>query len=490
MIRFWFDMLPLGRRSHRLRLLGVCAFAALAACSPDRLVTSDPPSTVVLSSAITTEDGAMGLYGGAINLFASAFGGSGNNVTDSYIVSTGEFTDELSYYYFGPSYLDDRGNSVAFGRGNESAQDGVFKRMQAARVTAIQARQALQQFGPPDSDPLVGRMYAYQGYAIVLLAEYFCNGVPLSVTPLNGPPRYAAASSTADMLNRAVALFDTAMTFSADSASYLNLARVGKGRALLDLGKFAEAAAAVASVPQDFVYNVQFESNTDFTIGGQTYALDNRLGAYVALSIGSPPMSMPLRHTHEGINGLDWTSDSVRVPATDKYTIPFPAKYANANAPIRLADGLEAQLIQAEAAFQANPSGTTWLTILNDLRATCTSASGCAPTPGITSTTLAPLTDSATARGRVLQIMAERAFWMYGTGHRQGDLRRLLRPPYDAAPYAFTQDRVYPTGAYTAPNSTYANPAIKFYGSDVVAIPPRTEQLYNPHYTGCFDLNP
>jgi hypothetical protein len=165
----------------------------------------------------------------------------------------------------------------------------------------------------------------------------------------------------------------------------------------------------------------------------------------------------------------------------------YPAKYTSEASPIRLADGIEASLIRAEAAFQADPTGTAWLDTLNSLRANCTSASGCAPVAGIAAGTLAPLPDSGTASGRVRELMAERAYWMFATGHRQGDLRRLLRPPYSGAPYSFTQSAVYPSGAYT--NSAYTGPTA-VYGTDVVAVPALAEEKYNTKYHGCFDLNP
>jgi len=40
---------------------------------------------------------------------------------------------------------------------------------------------------------------------------------------------------------------------------------------------------------------------------------------------------------------------------------------------------------------------------------------------------LAALTDPGTAEARVDLLFRERAFWFFLTGHRQGDLRRLIR---------------------------------------------------------------
>ena len=77
--------------------------------------------------------------------------------------------------------------------------------------------------------------------------------------------------------------------------------------------------------------------------------------------------------------------------------------------------------------------------------------------------------------------------WLYLTGHRQGDLRRMARV-YHRDPMG-----LYPKGAYSvqlfSPNFTRAplNPPPQ-YGSDVVFRPGADEQTYNPLYGGCYDL--
>jgi hypothetical protein len=73
---------------------------------------------------------------------------------------------------------------------------------------------------------------------------------------------------------------------------------------------------------------------------------------------------------------------------------------------------------------------------------------------------------------RVDLMFAERGYWLYLTGHRQGDLRRLMRN------YGRPQDHVYPTGPYFGLDP--------FYGDDVNLPIPNTERL-NPHFNGCLD---
>src|SRR6185503_211029 len=83
-----------------------------------------------------------------------------------------------------------------------------------------------------------------------------------------------------------------------------------------------------------------------------------------------------------------------------------------------ISNGVEAKLIHAERLMVSNP--TAWLDTLNYLRDTTkfTIAQG-----GVRG--LAPLTDPGTPAARVDIMFRERAFWMYLTGHRLGDLRRL-----------------------------------------------------------------
>ncbi|HEX6133041.1 MAG TPA: hypothetical protein VFZ24_03595, partial [Longimicrobiales bacterium] len=56
--------------------------------------------------------------------------------------------------------------------------------------------------------------------------------------------------------------------------------------------------------------------------------------------------------------------------------------------------------------------------------------------------TLAPLQDPGSPAARVDLLFQERAFWLFLTGHRLGDLRRLVRQ------YGRATDEVFPTGAW------------------------------------------
>jgi hypothetical protein len=240
----------------------------------------------------------------------------------------------------------------------------------------------------------------------------------------------------------------------------LNFARVGKARALLGLGKFAEAAAAVATVPTSFVYNLEILG----TLSGAQNTLFTTMSGRAQ---GVPGVS-------DGINGINWlAANDPRVPlsvfgtgiGTDGSTrVWLFSKYNSLASPITWASGIEARLYEAEAALQANKNdaattGTGWLGILNTLRAT-------AITPA-----MAPLADPGNFDARVDLYFREKAFWTFLTAKRMPDLRRLVRQ------YGRAQEKVFPSGPYKDGNE---------YGSEVALELPVAE-LPNTNYKGCID---
>jgi hypothetical protein len=275
----------------------------------------------------------------------------------------------------------------------------------------------------------------------------------------------------------ALALLDTALTLVGDSTRFVNLARMAQARAYLGLGQLAEAAAAAASVPDGYVYSVSF-------VGGNNS--DAASFAYVEPS-GQVPWRVSVSD-REGAHGLDYrSSGDPRASATLIYTnnygwgIYHPDKYSvDGSTPIVLASGVEARLIEAEAKLAQGDAG--WLAMLNALRTDGTySTQPNAADPARTDTLwnagtggvagLAPLEDPGTPDARLDLVFRERAFWLFLTGHRQADLRRLVRY------YGRPSYQVYPTGAYPAPAESY--------GNDVTIPIPVEERTSNPLFTGC-----
>jgi hypothetical protein len=143
-------------------------------------------------------------------------------------------------------------------------------------------------------------------------------------------------------------------------------------------------------------------------------------------------------------------------------------KYPSRDASTVLSSGIEAKLIVAESQLASNYAGANGtLSILNALRANIG---------------MAPLAPAATAPEQVDQLFSERAFWLFLTSHRLGDLRRLSRSIANGG-YGRNSESVFPTGIYTGRGGGV-------YGPDVNFPLPIEESNSNPNVPGCIDRNP
>lgn len=434
--------------------LAVVALFGATACSLDGLLNSDKLPPNVSDPAVTqTPDGARAAYYGTLAKFRATFGGfrSTGITQNSFVVMTALLTDELLRSTVGieAGTVDQR----FLPEGSPAATDQVYADLQKTRAQAGQAIALLTRYLPDSA--FMGHLYALEGYTEIFLAELFCSGIPLSTIDYDGDFTYHVGSTTDSVFTHARTLFDTALTLAGDSARFMDLARVGRGQAFLALGEYAAAAAAVGAVSDGYGYEVSYNTVTLTGTGStQNFAM---------IPDGNTTWSFTVPN-REGDNGLDWrTSGDPRTPVVDRgsigsTTLYYPSHYAiDGSTPIVLASGIEARLIEAEAALQQGDTAM-WLAKLNGLRET-------AIVPA-----LADTMDPGTSAARVNLLFRERGFWMYLTGHRQGDLRRLLRQ------YHRTPDTVYPVGSYPAEPVPY--------GSAVTAPIPVTE-LSNPLFTGC-----
>jgi len=432
---------------------------AVTGCAPDQIVGNGSlPPGVVDPGVTKTPAGALAAYRGTLTLFAFAFGGSNSF---SHIVVTGVLSDELQSTSVGDfnaaDPLDSRMLPEYSNPSLEQFQTYLsdYRGLQQVRGQAEEARGLLRAYGGDSGQVLIGHLYAIEGYSELLLADVFCSGIPLSTVDYNGDYTYAPGSTTSEVYQHAATFFDSATAIVSDSARVLNLARVGKARALLELGRYTEAAQTVAAVPDGFRYGEAYAA-TQVASGAANFAL---------VTPGTPPWFASVSD-REGTNGLDYrssgdprTSATAVGPNVFGTTVYHPDKYStDGSSPIVLADWVEARLIEAEAALQAGDV-TTWLAKLNHLRET-------AITPALPDTT-----DPGTGDSRVNLLFRERAFWLFLTGHRQGDLRRLIRQ------YGRDQSQVYPAGPYPG--------GAGVYGSDVTTPIPALERQFNPQFAGC-----
>ncbi|MHB1310805.1 MAG: RagB/SusD family nutrient uptake outer membrane protein [Gemmatimonadaceae bacterium] len=486
----------------RARVLPRLALAVVAigfsACNTDDLVKVSDPAT--LRPADLNNLGSVpALVNGAFRQFIGGYSGFG--LDDSFLAMTAVLSDET---YYGDTFTTrqaaDQRNLQPTVLGNIS--DLSFNRLHQARFNARRAYGVVEQFSTPltaAADAVTkAQLRTIEGYVYVTLSEGWCGDVPFSVLPDVGDIDPTAIQggvglTTSQMNDTAVTRFNQAIT----NSSANQLAAVGKARALLNNGQFAAAAAAVAAVPTTYVFLLQHSQNTAAE-NNPMYALQSN-GRYGVANLegGLTAAGAALRtDTASGTTAPGGSAEGLafrgmmdpRVPWEIKptnglcFSSGFRCKlndnYPNFDADVPLASGVEARLIEAEAALQAGDPATM-LAKLNLLRAN-SAAYVLGLYPGQTLTNafkingspipLAPLADPADPAASAADqfaarrelVFRERALWLYNTGHRLGDLRRLARAPYNLATTA-----VFPSGPFFRGGN---------YGNDVNYPIPFTEQ--------------
>lgn len=433
----------IGRDRTRLGAAGLLAITVLFAGGCDNLLEVDDPD-VVRPDQLEGAESIPTRVAGAILDFQIAFNGGFNNST---VAAVGMFTDEYMNSETFPDriQIDRRG----IDRTDNQMTLFIFSGLHVARTSARETAAVIEEFEPENENLAFVR--TLEGMAEVLLGEIFCSGVPRSEI-VNNELVFGQPRTTAQVFEDAVVAFDQALTADATA----DLARVGKARALLNLGRFAEAAQTAAPVPTTFV---------DFVRHSATASSQNN-GLWGLATNGRVSVA-----DRDGGNGLPFrTLMDPRVPWIDTGTTGFDDNtplylqlvQPEIDSDVVLGSGVEARLIEAEAALQANDR-TAFFNFHNQARATMN---------------LPPLTDSGQSRAELEDLhFMERALWLYSTAHRLGDLRRLVRQ-YGRAP-----NTVFPTGPY--PKGGTFGPDLNF--------PIPIEEDNNPNTgslpLGCLDRN-
>lgn len=398
----------------------------------------------------------------------------------NFVEGTGILTDELISSNYGLPIGITGGtipiDSRDMGDTADPTQTVTLELFGEIRRYTQQARHALAKYAADDPPVLQGEMYALEAMTEVYMADAFCSGVPLSTVDFEQDFTYTKALTTHEIYTHAIALFDTAITLSKDSARVHFFARIGKARALLALGRYQEADTVVVDVPAGFQYRLP----------------NSRYAPGVSGFVGNKSSIA----TSEGENGLpfrtiDPTKQDPRIQFMRQLYFYPPYLFTNIYQPLArewwtMASTVDARLIRAEAGVDRDDP--SWLSLLNGLRTDSTYhvvISGGAPPDtvwhaGIGGVEgLAPFHDPALdplPPGKTIKdvrldlVFRERGFWLFLTGTRQGDLRRLVRE------YGRPQETVYPKGDY--PGGT------GHYGRDVNFGIERDE-TYNPHYLHC-----
>ena len=422
----------------------VAAFVLGAACAPsDVLEVQDPD--IINPSDVQSPAGADAVRLGALARCTSATSGA-----EGLFLLGGLFSDE---WVNGDSFIARQEIDQRVITTQNTFLTDANRVLHRARLSAQQAVELMKKYRPEAPAYQLGEMYFVQAFVINMMAEHYCDGLIFSDV-VEGREEYGSPITTVASFERALELANeglAAVTGSTANDLRIRYAlQVAKGRILLNLNRPADAATAVAGVPNSFVYNVQHSQTTqintfwNFNNNARRYSVSAAEGAnglnFATANDPRVPVCLGGTAACTGIGVTQNRRDDLSQPLYVQML--WPAR----ESPVGIAKGVEARLIEAEAQLRAgNAAGA--LSTLNAARATVTG--------------LAPLTDAGSADGRVDQLFRERAFWMFGTGHRVGDLRRLIRQ------YNRTQTSVFPTGAWHKGGN---------YGGDVTVPIPQAEQ--------------
>jgi hypothetical protein len=437
------------------------AMTAAACTDPKQTLLDAPIPTIIDTTAALSPAGADALRLGALSRLRQITAGSGAG--DSPWMFAGLLTDEWK-------------SSDTFSQRNETDQRQVqdnnanltpiLRDLYRTRTSAREAINALRAYAPTPAAN-IGQMYMVMAVAETYIAEWFCNGAPILET--SNPPQ----ATNAEIYALALAHLDSALANAKDkdafTVSVANAAAVAKGRVLIEQGKFAEAAAAVASVPTNFqllaTFSLTSGSNQIWSLNtsakrwtvGDSFDVSGVIKNSLPFASAKDPR-VPVTGTTLGTSpagrGFDNSTNFV-----------FTTLWARTD-PTPILSGIDARLIEAEAKLNANDFAGM-MNILNALR-TSPQNLGAINTPA-----MAPLSTPATKADAVNLYFREKGFWTFSRGQRLGDLRRLIRLYGRAA-----------DGSDTFPVGTFFKGGT--YGADV-NFPVSVDEQNNTSFKACLD---
>lgn len=445
------------RKAVTMAALVAAAFVT-AGCDPEEFLTVEDPD-IVNPSDVASAAGANAVRLGALARFNGATSGE-----ESLFLLGGLFTDEWNN---GDSFIARQEIDQRVITTQNNFLTNANRQLHRARLSAEQAVTLLEQYSPNAPKWQVAEMYMVQAFVENLIGEHYCSGVVFS-TVIDGVENFGDQITTTETFERALGHADAGLALitgtTANDVRVRNALLVLKARILVNLNRHAEAATTVAGVPTGFTY----ETLHAVTTTRNTIWNFNNLARRYSVSTG------------EGTNGMDFaTANDPRLPvcqggdaacraigvtqtSRDDLTRPYYVQmiWPTDDSPVGIITGIEARMIEAEAQLKAGNTAAA-LATLNAARATVTG--------------LAPLTDAGSDAANLDQLFRERAFWMFSTGHRLGDMRRLVRQ------YGRAEATVFPTGAWHKGGN---------YGSDVTIPIPQAEQN-NPNVPAgqCLDRN-
>jgi hypothetical protein len=470
------------RRANRLGIFGaafiVAALLPVQGCDVNQELLAVRDPDLIDPADLNTPEGAEGLRVGALARWRDATGGDNTNGEESTWLLGGLLADEwgTASTFVQNDELDTRRVKI-----NNSSVTQSFRDLQRIRTAVNQAIPLMREWRPTETLK-VAELFLARGQAEMQLASDFCSGIPLSdgtgIDPIFGEPL-----TTDSVFRTAIASFDSGLAIATgtDNASVrINRAlRIGKARSLVALQRYDEAATLVANIPTTYSYDHTFAavSGSNALWGQARSGRRYNVGDNIEGNARNIPVA----------NNLNFFSArDPRVPANFTITIrnnrPDTTRSQDGNTlsrtttiwdretPVAVFNGIDARLVEAEAAYQRGDI-PGMLAILNALRATPP------PLGTVQPAAMPALTDPGTPEARVDLLFREKAFWTFGRGQRLGDMRRLMRAPYNRSAV-----NTFPEGSHYRGGT---------YGTDVnLPVPQQEENNPNFERTDCDQTRP
>ncbi|HEX7240958.1 MAG TPA: RagB/SusD family nutrient uptake outer membrane protein [Longimicrobiaceae bacterium] len=391
----------------RTAALGVALAASGGLAGCDSLLDVENPQ------AINAENLSDPFY---LGLLTNGVVGDFQRAYDDLIYYSAVFSDELRNHttIVEEQLIDQRRIDPDNGTLNVFMYQQVQRARFLADSTAIRFRTL--RGDTANSDLRLARVLAYAGTTYNLLGEHYCE-IPVNLSAPHTPqaifrdfsiPRFNDAIAVATAARAAASSATTAGARTiAGADSIINLSRVGIARAALNLGNLPLAAQNASQVPNDFVFRSFYSENST----EENHVLFGRMTAPIAASVTGTPFEglrdprVPLPTANEAVQGGGRAFVPNSPSAYSTYTGTLPGGEFTRSSSIRIASGLEAQYIRAEA---EGPNATT-LAFINARRALGTQAA---------------LPATVSRADFLAAVRDERRRDLYMDGHRVGDLRR------------------------------------------------------------------
>lgn len=398
----------------------------LAACEGAMEVRNP---NIVVADEVDPEQDAATFARSAFQNLATAYGGI--------VVYTAWFTNEARVGDTFPTRNE-------YGRRLIDNRNGTHNsEVWAPLALAMESSEGVLDILEGKSDANVARAALTAGYSALLMAEAFCEGA----IRVDRSAEYAQPQSKDQMLDHAIKRFQAAISAGdaaggAEGTSLANAARVGLARAYLFKGDNANAVSAANQVPDDFNFNLNYvdDASARGRLSNNVHIFSN---ARESLVVG-PEWRQIADDGDERIKYID----GERMAQDGVHNFYIQQKYPNYAAPIRLASGLEARYIAAEASGDV----TEQLALINERRAEFGQA---------------PYAGPNDANSVLTELLFQKGLDFWLEAKRMGDWRR-------------NPDNVK---FIIKPSDEYYKPDVGPMGSDTCFPLPAAETDHNPNFS-------